>query len=47
MFKNSYQTINRAVEKMNRGELTVEDILDDEDLVMDVKSNPSSQLAPL
>ncbi len=37
----------RATEKMNNGELKVEDVLDEDDLVNDIKTNPSSQLAPL
>jgi len=45
MYRNNYQTISKAVDKMNRGELKLEDILDDDELVMDVKSNPNSQLA--
>jgi hypothetical protein len=47
MYRNNYQIINKAVEKMNRGELTIEDILDDDELVLDVKTNSNSQLAPL
>lgn len=38
---------NKAAEKMNKGELRLEDILDDEDLVSDIKTNPNSLLAPL
>jgi len=43
MFKSNVN-LNRAVEKMNKGELNIEDILDDEDIVLDIKTNPNSQL---
>ena len=43
MFKSNVN-LNRAVEKMNKGELKIEDILDDEDIVLDIKTNPNSQL---
>lgn len=47
MCRINFQVINKAVEKMNNGELTIEDILEDDDLVMDVKTNPNCQLANL
>ena len=47
MCRINFQVLNKAVEKMNKGELTVEDLLDDDDLVMDIKTNPNCQLANL
>lgn len=47
MYRNNYQNINKAVERMNKGELRLEDILDDDELVMDIKTNPNCQLASL
>jgi hypothetical protein len=48
MYRTNYiHAFNKAVDKMNKGELTIEDILDDDDLVVDIKSNPNCQLAPL
>ena len=38
MYKNNAQTISRACEKLKNNELLVEDILDEEDLVNDLKS---------
>jgi len=46
MYRNNTQIIHKATEKMNRGELKVDDILDDDDLVNDVKTS-LSQLANL
>ena len=40
------QLINKALEKVDRGELTVEEILDEEEYVFDLKSTSYSQLAP-
>ncbi len=47
MCRINFQVLNKAVEKMNKGELTIEDLLDDDDLVMDIKTNPNCQLANL
>jgi hypothetical protein len=47
MCRNNFQLVNKAVEKMNRGELKLEDILDDDELVLDIKTNPNCQLANL
>lgn len=44
MYKNNAQTISRAVEKMKNNQLTIEDILDEEDLVNDLKSPSFSQI---
>ena len=44
MYKNNAQTISKACEKMKNNELKVEDILDEEDLVNDLKSPSFSQL---
>lgn len=42
--KNNKQLINNAVDKMNRNELIVDDILDSEELITEVK-NTTSQLS--
>lgn len=47
MYRNNYQAFAKYVDKMNRNELTLEEVLENEDLVQDIKNNPSSQLAPL
>jgi hypothetical protein len=39
--------INNAVDKMHKNELKIEDILDDEDLVNDLKSLTYTQLMSL
>ena len=44
MYKNNAQTISRAAEKMKNNLLLIEDILDEEDLVNDLKSPSFSQL---
>lgn len=47
MFRSNTAAWTKATEKMNQGELKLEEILDDEDFVADVKTNPNSQFAPL
>jgi hypothetical protein len=47
MYRNTSAKIQKAIEKMDKDELTIEDILDNDELVESVKSNPNSQLAPL
>lgn len=44
MYKNNAQAISKALDKIKKGELLVEEILDDEDLVNDLKSPSFSQL---
>ncbi len=46
-YRNNFATINRAIQKLEKNELTLEDILDEDDLVSEVKTNPQSQLASL
>ena len=41
------QIINKALEKVDKGELTIEDILDEEEYVFDLKSSSYSQLSNL
>jgi hypothetical protein len=43
-YRPNQQAISRALEKSKKNELTVEDILDEEDLVNDLKSQSFSQL---
>ena len=40
------QVINSYIEKMNKNELTLEELLDEDDLVQDVKSNPNTHFTP-
>lgn len=47
MYRNNYLVNNRALEKMKKGELKIEDILLEDELVMDVKTNPSSQFSSM
>ncbi len=44
MYKNNAQTISKAAEKMKNNQLLIEDVLDEEDLVNDLKSPSFSQL---
>lgn len=43
-YRPNQQAISRALEKNRKNELAVEDILDEEDLVNDLKSQSFSQL---
>jgi len=47
MYRNNYLVNNRALEKMKKGDLKIEDILSEDELVMDVKTNPSSQFSSM
>ncbi len=44
MYRNNGQVISKAVEKMKNNQLLIEDVLDEEDLVNDLKSPSFSQL---
>ena len=46
-YKNNFIIVSQAAEKLKNNELKLEDILDEDDLVSDVKSNPQSLLASL
>lgn len=46
-YRTNYTLIANAVEKMEKNELTIEDILDEDDLVYEIKSNPQSLLINL
>jgi len=46
-YRNNFVAVNKAVQKLEKNELTLEDILDEDDLVSDIKTNPQSQLASL
>ena len=37
--------INKALEKIDKGELTIEEILDEDEYVLDLKSSSYSQLS--
>ena len=47
MYRNNYLMNSKALEKLKRGELKIEDILAEDDLVIDVKTNPSSQFSSM
>jgi hypothetical protein len=47
LFGNSTIALLKAAKKLSYGELELEDILDEEDVVYDIKNNPNSQLASL
>ena len=44
LYRPNQQTISKALDKWRKNELKVEDILDEEDLVNDLKSQSFSQL---
>lgn len=47
MIRTTQMSLNKALDKMNRNLLTVEDILDEDDLVAEMKSYTYSQLMNL
>jgi hypothetical protein len=47
MYRNNFQVLKKFVDKMEKGELQLEEILDDEDVVMDIKTNSNCPLANL
>jgi hypothetical protein len=47
MYRGSSQAMAKAVEKLNSNELKVEDILEDDDLVSDIKTGPTCQISNL
>ena len=46
-YRTNYTLIAEAVEKMEKNQLTLEDILDEDDLVCEIKSNPQCVLVNL
>lgn len=46
-YRNNFAAVNRAIQKLEKNELTLEEILDEDDLVLEVKTNPQTQLAKL
>jgi len=46
IYRSFSKNLTGFVEKMKQGELKVEDILDEDEIVQDVKSNPSTELIP-
>lgn len=46
-YRNNFALISKAIEKLEKNELRIEDILDEDDLVLEVKTNPQTQLASL
>ena len=45
-YKLTFENLTEYVEKMKNNELTIEDILDNNDIVQDLKSNSSSEFLP-
>ena len=41
---NAQNTITQYLDKMNKGELTIEDILDNDDIIQEIKTNQNSKL---
>ena len=46
IYRSFSKNLTGFVDKMKQGELKVEDILDEDEIVQDVKSNPSTELIP-
>jgi hypothetical protein len=46
IYRNFSKNLSVFVDKMKQNELKVEDILDEDEIVQDVKSNPSTELMP-
>ena len=46
IYRNFSKNLTVFVDKMKQNELKVEDILDEDEIVQDVKSNPSTELMP-
>lgn len=45
LYKNSLQNLEKFVEKMKKKELTVEEILEVDEVVLDIKQNPNSEFS--
>lgn len=46
-YRNSFVLISNTVKRLENGKLLLEEILDEDELVLEVKMNPQSQLASL
>lgn len=47
LYKDSFQNLSYYVNKMKKSELTIEDILEVDELVLDIKQNSNSEFLPL
>ena len=43
LYRANFQNLTQHIEKMKRGELTLENVLEEDDIIQDLKSNPNSQ----
>jgi len=46
-YRNNKESVNKAFTKLEKNELLIEDILDDDDIVTEVKTNPQCKLSKL
>ena len=46
-YRNNKESVQKAIAKFENNELLIEDILNDNDIVHDIKTNPQSKLANL
>ena len=46
-YRNNKESVQKAFSKYEKNELIIEDILDEDDLVTEVKTNPQCKLANL
>ena len=42
-YKEIFQNLRNYVDKMNKNELTVEEVLDEDEIVQDIKTNQNTQ----
>jgi hypothetical protein len=46
-YRNNKESVQKAIIKLEKNELLLEDILDDEEIVSEVKNNPQCKLGNL
>ena len=47
LYRANFTNLSAHIEKMKKGELTIENILEEDDIIQDLKSNPNSQFLSL
>ena len=47
MYKSNLNSLNKYLDKMNRNELKLEDILDDDEFTNEIKTSQDSRFIPL
>ena len=45
-YKEIFQNLRNYLDKMNKNELTVEDVLDEDEIIQDIKTNQNTQFIP-